>query len=581
MYSRVKMPQAPSTSGDLQMLPRESFRASGRFRGLSEASDPMLACESWPSPIIEVTTPLLPVKHRLERGRQKRGSPQARSGMVTTTSLSKTLRDLAQPVLVNKPGERPSISPLLDRVCLALDSPADLAPLNPSPSGIVDALIELASTFRSAIDHGGQQVASLQQCLAALDHLVAPKLPLAQRERWTSTVDGDEADQAWRPAALQLHNTYVTEISRAEQLFVKHSTAASFDDSEWDGVAWLGTADFAREVTRAVRWSCGMKGSNRPPIQLEPTTVAERMQEVLDRARGERKSWGLTRLRAASGGRRRPRARKARAGEIDYVEADPSVPRKKRSETKVREDAADDAADGRQDSAHQQQDNDAPAADADADADDDADADADDDDDADADDGADAAEDADARSSQLDDKPKEEDKENHRNPTAGERVRPSRLAGDFARHFGLRPIKARQFAALGPDCDNSDGAYDFEWPETLHLPSLEFKVSELYDTLPKLPSLIALIGYMLFDLQFARKRILALEERLEAAGGQVPRFDTSGVEIVDFTEDAVAARVNVTGQPGRIHRVDFLEVLQPKEPAQPARREPLAAGKWQ
>lgn len=278
------------------------------------------------------------------------------------------------------------------------------------------------------------------------------------------------------------------------------------------------------------------------------------------------------------------------------------------------DDAAGDAAVGRQDSEHQQHDHDANAADA-------------------ADNAAAAAannDDAYARSSQLNDESREQDKENSHDPTAGERVRPSRLPGDFARHFGLRPIKARQFAALGPDCDGSDGAYDFEWPETLNLPSLQIKVSELYDALPKLPSSvrtmdtdnlsrrlgmethdeeqeslaglspsaqldlqrahryvltdlarlqIALIGYMLFDLQFARKRILALEERLEAAGGQVPRFDTSGVEIVDFTEDAVAARVNVTGQPGRIHRVDFLDALQPKEPAQPARREPLAAGK--
>lgn len=219
-------------------------------------------------------------------------------------------------MLVNKPGERPSISPLLDRVRLALDSPADLAPLNPSPSATVDALIELASTFRSAIDLGGQQVASLQQCLAALDHLVAPKLPPAQRERWTSTVDGDEADQAWRPAALQLHNMYVTEISRAEQLFVKHSTAASFDDLEWDGVAWLGTADFAREVTRAVRWSCGMKGSNRPMIQLEPTTVAGRMQEVLDRARRTAQVMGPD---AAASCVRRSRAGGARQGKLGFT----------------------------------------------------------------------------------------------------------------------------------------------------------------------------------------------------------------------------------------------------------------------
>ena len=129
-------------------------------------------------------------------------------------------------------------------------------------------------------------------------------------------VDGDEAEQAWRPAALQLHSTCITEISRAKQQFVKHSTAASFDDLEWGGVTWLGTANLAREVMRAVRWSCGMKGSNRPLIQLEPTTVAERMQEVLDRARRTAQVMGPD--AAASCVRRSP-AGAARQGKLGFT----------------------------------------------------------------------------------------------------------------------------------------------------------------------------------------------------------------------------------------------------------------------
>ncbi|GAA5982483.1 hypothetical protein JCM10908_006665 [Rhodotorula pacifica] len=526
------------------------------------------------------------------------------------------LQSLVRPLLVVDTGTRPSALPLLQCLEQTLQGPT----ASPSPD-FLDRLVRLGSSLRIAIDNGGEQVSALEQTLAAVDHVVAPSLTPPQLERWNRVTDGAAAGTVWRPQALQLHRQYIDEIARAERLFVHHSDASSFGDVDWSGVIWYGTPEFSREILRAVRWSCGMKGSNRLLVEFEPSQVAERLEEVIERARNGRGAWNLTRLRSAvvalereqpirgssvstpepsdnANAQPEPLGRGKRAHlPVDYSRQTAPQQSKKRSKTAPRPDTtADDAANkdtseqgaaskaGAETSGQQQGDSGASLE-------------------------AELSQEqgTSVEQAQCAAVPKAGAEEDD-NGTLKTFV--PTLPGDLARFLDLpaRVIKATRFQPNALDCDEQDASYSLRWPEVLALPTWElslpdvaerekalervdldrtrarFRIPPALDETKALDGVDAdkqiellshlrlvmtdilrqqtlVLGYLLADLHVAYRKTDILEEALVKLGQSVPKFGGDGRPIPTPDPETIAAGLEAARAIGTIPRQVLLDQL--------------------